>query len=199
MAPPVVNEVHVFVPAQLSGVMQSFGESVHEKVQSTSHPVPMPLFVPKSHCSGASTTPSPQLADTQLPAWHTCPAPPSPQGVPSATGAPAVQVCFVPSHVPGPEHESVGRQFRVESPATQVQRQLTVHSPVPLLEPSSHSSPLSTTPLPHTAAPRHTPLLQVEPLPQAVPSPGGVPGAQVCEGRPASLSPIHVSTPLHGS
>ena len=70
-AEPEVNAVQVFVPAQESGVMQSFGEIVHEKVQSISHPVPMPLFAPKSHCSGASTTPSPQLADTHAPERHT--------------------------------------------------------------------------------------------------------------------------------
>jgi hypothetical protein len=35
------------------------GAIVHENVQSTSQPVPAPLPVPKSHCSGAWTIPSP--------------------------------------------------------------------------------------------------------------------------------------------
>jgi hypothetical protein len=64
--------VHLFVPAHGSGVRQSsLGASVHEKVQFVSQPVPRPLAAPKSHCSGGSTIPSPQLTEMQLPDSHT--------------------------------------------------------------------------------------------------------------------------------
>jgi hypothetical protein len=60
--------VHVFVPAHGSGVRQSsLGASVHEKVQFVSQPAPRPLALPRSHCSGGSTIPSPQLTEMQLP------------------------------------------------------------------------------------------------------------------------------------
>ena len=96
---------------------------------------------------------------------------------------------------------STNRARRSSAPGrseTQVHLQPVVHSPVPLFEPSSHSSPVSTTPLPHTAAPGQTWFLQVLPFPHGVPSPGGVPAAHVCDRMPASLSPMQLSTPLHG-
>jgi hypothetical protein len=70
-APETMTAVHAFAPAQMSGDTQEFGERVHEKVQFPSHPVPIPLPGPKSHCSGGSTTPSPQSTKTQAPATQT--------------------------------------------------------------------------------------------------------------------------------
>ena len=92
-----MKAVHVFVPRHGSGVTQLFGEVVHEKVQSASHPVPMPFCAPKSHCSGDSTTPSPQFTEMQLPALQTSLVP---QVVPSATGRPGRAGVRHDVHVP---------------------------------------------------------------------------------------------------
>ena len=64
------------------------------KVQSLAHPWPVPLtLLPKSHCSGASTMPSPHDCGgvvMQDPFWQLEPVP---QDDPLGSGVPAAQAC----------------------------------------------------------------------------------------------------------
>ena len=112
---------HVFGPAHasLGCVHPVVCESVgHENMQSVSQPVPTPLLLPKSHCSGDSTTPSPHVAEAQ------CPDLQIPlvivdvvQVVPSVAAAPAVHLWVDVEQVPVAVHESAALQlWAVSSP-----------------------------------------------------------------------------------
>jgi hypothetical protein len=62
-----ITVAHVSTPLQGFPSSQLFGDVVHENVQPGSQPEPATLFpIPKSHCSGGSTTPSPHEGATHV-------------------------------------------------------------------------------------------------------------------------------------
>ncbi len=146
-----VVSLHVPWPAHGSLGAQFLVGSVdtQTKVQVALHPSPdVPFLLPSSHSSGEVTKPSPQTAGLHVMLRQIMPVP---HEVPSAGGAPVMHVWFA-VHVAVPVH---GLLLLHDVPPSleQTQLQSLVHgSPaVPFLDPSSHCSGASCTPLPHMA------------------------------------------------
>src|SRR4029079_643696 len=110
-------------------------------------------IVPSPHSVGLMHAPSSQMRSV-------------PQGLPLSCGVLAVHLWFAVSQVLVPRHGSESAQFRVESSGVHVYLQSFSQPSLGTVFESSHSSPLSTAPLPQVAI-EHTPPRQILPFPQA--------------------------------